>query len=117
MVHHEGRPDIFKGPAVKYTPEGTDIVIGTARDKDKALVWVEDNGDGVPAGDENKVFELFYTGVKRYPDSRRGIGLGLALCRSIVQAHCGEIGVNNIEPHGARFCFTLPLVEVKENEQ
>ncbi len=103
--------------AVKYTPEGTDILIGTARDKDRALVWVEDNGDGVPAGDENKVFELFYTGVKRYPDSRRGIGLGLALCRSIVQAHGGEIGVQNIQPHGARFCFTLPLAEVKENEQ
>ena len=103
--------------AVKYTPEGADITIGTAREGDHALVWVEDSGPGVPPGDENKVFDMFYTGVKRSPDSRRGIGLGLALCRSIVQAHGGEIGMKNIRPHGARFWFTLPLAEVKAYEQ
>ena len=102
--------------AVKYTPEGADITIGTAREGNHALVWVEDNGQGVPPGDEDKVFDMFYTGVKRSPDSRRGIGLGLALCRSIVQAHGGEISMKNIKPHGARFWFTLPLAEVKEYE-
>ena len=102
--------------AVKYTPEGADITIGTAREGNHALVWVEDNGQGVPPGDEDKVFDMFYTGVKRSPDSRRGIGLGLALCRSIVQAHGGEISMKNIQPHGARFWFTLPLAEVKEYE-
>ena len=102
--------------AVKYTPEGAEITIGTAREGDHALVWVEDNGQGVPPGDEGKVFDMFYTGVKRSPDSRRGIGLGLALCRSIVQAHGGEISMKNIKPHGARFWFTLPLAEVKEYE-
>ena len=102
--------------AVKYTPEGAEITIGTAREGDHALVWVEDNGQGVPPGDEDKVFDMFYTGVKRSPDSRRGIGLGLALCRSIVQAHGGEISMKNIKPHGARFWFTLPLAEVKEYE-
>ena len=103
--------------AVKYTPEGAEITIGTAREGDHALVWVEDNGQGVPPGDEGKVFDMFYTGVKRSPDSRRGIGLGLALCRSIVQAHGGEISMKNIQPHGARFWFTLPLAEVKTYEQ
>ena len=93
-----------------------DITIGTAREGGHALVWVEDNGQGVPPGDEDKVFDMFYTGVKRSPDSRRGIGLGLALCRSIVQAHGGEISMKNIKPHGARFWFTLPLAEVKEYE-
>ena len=48
---------------------------------------------------------------------RRGIGLGLALCKSIVQAHGGEIFVENLQPHGARFLFTLPIAEVMENEQ
>ena len=66
----------------------------------------------MPKGDEARVFDMFYTGVKRSPDSRRGIGLGLALCKSIVQAHGGEIHVENIAPHGARFWFTLPASEV-----
>ncbi len=98
--------------AVKYTPEGAHISIGAW-----ARVWVEDDGHGVPEGDEDKVFDMFYTGVKRSPDSRRGIGLGLALCKSIVQAHGGEIRAENLRPHGARFAFTLPIAEVIENEQ
>ena len=103
--------------AVKYTPEGARIIVGVRRQADTALIWVEDDGQGVLPGDEDRVFDMFYTGVKRSPDSRRGIGLGLALCKSIVQAHGGEIGVENIEPHGARFWFTLPIVEVEGYEQ
>ncbi|MBQ6374122.1 MAG: sensor histidine kinase KdpD [Clostridia bacterium] len=103
--------------AVKYTPEGARIVIGARRDGDTAFIWVEDDGQGVPEGDEARVFDMFYTGVKRSPDSRRGIGLGLALCKSIVNAHGGRIGVENTKPHGARFWFTLPICEVKNDEQ
>ena len=103
--------------AVKYTPEGAHIVVGAKRQGDRALIWVEDDGDGVPEGEEMQVFDLFYTGVKRSPDSRRGIGLGLALCKSIVQAHGGQISVENLTPHGARFWFTLPIAEVNEYEQ
>lgn len=102
--------------AVKYTPDGAHITIGAKRQGDMALLWVQDDGQGIPEGDEDKVFDMFYTGVKRSPDSRRGIGLGLALCRAIVQAHGGEIYVRNIEPHGARFWFTLPIAEVSEYE-
>ena len=103
--------------AVKYTPEGSRIAIGARREGGKALLWVEDDGQGVPEGDEDKVFDMFYTGVKRSPDSRRGIGLGLALCRAIVQAHGGEIAMRNVRPHGARFWFTLPIAEVEDYEQ
>ena len=103
--------------AVKYTPENAGITIGAKPEGNMAVLWVEDEGQGIPEGDEDKVFELFYTGIKRSPDSRRGIGLGLALCRSIVQAHGGEIKVSNIQPHGARFLFTLPIAEVEEYEQ
>lgn len=103
--------------AVKYTPEGASITVGARQEGDMALIRVEDDGQGVPPGDEGRVFDMFYTGVKRSPDSRRGIGLGLALCKSIVQAHGGEIGVENIRPHGARFWFTLPIVEVEGYEQ
>ena len=103
--------------AVKYTPEGARIIVGVRRQDETALIWVEDDGQGVPPGDEDRVFDMFYTGVKRSPDSRRGIGLGLALCKSIVQAHGGEIGVENVQPHGAKFWFTLPIVEVEGYEQ
>ena len=103
--------------AVKYTPEGTSIVIGAKQEGGSALVWVEDDGAGILEGAEDRIFDMFYTGVKRSPDSRRGIGLGLALCKSIVQAHGGQIGVENVSPHGARFWFTLPIAEVKENGQ
>ena len=103
--------------AVKYTPEGARITVGIRRKDGMALIWVADDGQGVPPGDESRVFDMFYTGVKRSPDSRRGIGLGLALCKSIVQAHGGEIGVENVRPHGAKFWFTLPIVEVKGYEQ
>lgn len=103
--------------AVKYTPENARIIIGAKAEGDTAVLWVEDEGQGIPEGDEDRVFEMFYTGVKRSPDSRRGIGLGLALCRSIVQAHGGEIRAENVRPHGACFRFTLPIAEVTEYEQ
>ena len=103
--------------AVKYTPEDAKIVVGVKRAADSALFWVVDDGKGVTPGDEERVFDMFYTGVKRSPDSRRGIGLGLALCKSIVQAHGGEIGVKNVQPSGAKFWFTLPISEVEGYEQ
>ena len=103
--------------AVKYTPEDTKITIGAKAEAPMVVLWVEDEGSGIPEGDPDKVFEMFYTGVKRSPDSRRGIGLGLALCRSIIQAHGGEITAENVHPHGARFMFTLPIAEVKDYEQ
>ena len=103
--------------AVKYTPENAAITIGAKAEDGMALLWVEDEGQGVPEGDEDRVFDMFYTGVKQSPDSRRGIGLGLALCRSIVQAHGGEIWMMNARPHGAKVSFTLPIAEVGEYEQ
>ena len=103
--------------AVKYTPDEGKITIGAKAEGYTAVLWVEDEGQGVPKGDEEKVFEMFYTGVKHSADSRRGIGLGLALCRSIVQAHGGEIWMMNARPHGAKVSFTLPIAEVKEYEQ
>ena len=103
--------------AVKYTPEDAKITIGAKAEGNMALLWVEDEGQGIPEGTEDKVFDMFYTGVKHSADSRRGIGLGLSLCRSIVQAHGGEIWMMNARPHGAKVSFTLPIAEVMEYEQ
>ena len=59
---------------------------------------------------------VFYTGANRIADSRRSLGLGLALCRSIVTAHGGAITVSDNVPHGAVFTFTLPAGEVELHE-
>ena len=102
--------------AIQYTPRGSTIKIITARRGQYASVSVADDGAGVPAEARERVFEMFYSGEKRSSDSRRGVGMGLALCRSIVQAHGGEISLRDNEPHGAVFTFTLPLSEVDLHE-
>ena len=59
---------------------------------------------------------MFYTENKKTADSRRSLGLGLALCKSIVTAHGGMITVSDNTPHGAVFTFTLPMEEVTLHE-
>lgn len=103
--------------AIKYTPKGSHIMIKTRREKEWAVISVIDDGPGI--SDENKaqVFEMFYSGANRVVDSRRSLGLGLSLCKSIVNAHGGSMRVSDHLPHGADFTFTLPIEEVELNEQ
>ena len=77
-----------------------------------ALVSVADTGNGIPDGEKEKVFDKFYCGNHKIADNRRSLGLGLYLCKAIVEAHGGRIWVENRQPHGAVFRFTLPLEEV-----
>jgi two-component system sensor histidine kinase KdpD len=102
--------------AAKYTASDTPLTIGAQRvDMDgKAFVRVsvDDNGPGLPSGMEARVFEKFTRGEKE--SAKPGIGLGLAICRAIVEAHGGTIGaLNRIAAdgrvEGARFWFTLPV--------
>ena len=102
--------------AVKYTPAGSDIRI-TAQQSDGFIsVSVADNGDGIPDALKERVFEMFYTGDNKIADSRRSLGLGLYLCRSIINAHGGKITLTDNEPHGCVFTFTVPSGEVNINE-
>ena len=100
--------------AVKYTPAGSTICVSAESSGGSVLVSVSDNGSGIADESKGKIFDMFYTEAKT-GDSRRGLGLGLALCKSIVTAHGGEISVSDAEPHGAVFTFSLP--EVKTDEQ
>lgn len=61
---------------------------------------MEDNGPGIPKESREHVFEMFYSGKNKVSDSRRSLGLGLALCRSIVNAHGGEIALYDCDPQG-----------------
>ena len=77
---------------------------------------VADDGPGVADCDKPHIFERFFTSSNTRPvDSRRSIGLGLSLCRSIVEAHGGVIEVRD-HPHGAVFRFTLPAEEIEIHE-
>lgn len=98
--------------AIAYTPHGSNIVVSVAHAGDYAEVSVADDGPGISDEDKARVFEPFYTSDRVVADGRRGIGLGLSLCRSIVEAHDGTLRVVDVDPHGALFVFTLPLEEV-----
>jgi two-component system sensor histidine kinase KdpD len=102
--------------AAKYTPADTPLVIGAQvieeDGKPFVRVTIDDTGPGLPAGMEARVFEKFTRGEKE--SAKPGIGLGLAICRAIVQAHGGAIGALNRvasdgRVEGARFWFTLPV--------
>lgn len=102
--------------AIKYTPSESEIVISTVRNGKMLEVSISDNGNGIPDESKGKVFDMFYTGANRIADSRRSLGLGLSLCKSIINAHGGEISVTDNKPQGTVFTFTLPVREVDINE-
>jgi two-component system sensor histidine kinase KdpD len=98
--------------AVKYTPAGSDIKITAFQRDSLAGVAEAHTGRGVGDADKEPVFEMFYTINKKLSDSRRGIGLGLPLCQSIVRAHGGTIHIEDNVPSGAVVSFALRLEEV-----
>ena len=102
--------------AIKYTPLGSEIKVITEKKNGYASISVIDNGNGIPGNIKPHVFEMFYTGNNRIADSRRSLGLGLALCKSIIGAHGGELTLTDNQPQGCIFTFTLPLGEVKIDE-
>ncbi len=92
--------------AAKYAPAGTPIRIAAVKAADVVQVTVEDRGPGLPLGRESAIFDKFTRGE---PESIvPGVGLGLAICRTIIEAHGGAIWAENREGGGARFTFTLP---------
>lgn len=109
--------------SVKYTPAGSSIEVGARVTATAIEVWVDDNGPGLPLGKEEVIFKKFERG--QVEGATRGVGLGLAICRSIIEAHGGKIHAENRPQGGARFIFTLPkgnppqidVEEVPEDEE
>jgi len=102
--------------AIKNTQNGSDICIKSEQMGEMILVSVTDNGPGIPEEMKPHLFEMFYTGRNIIADGRRGIGLGLALCKAIIEAHGGSITLTDNSPSGCCFTFTLPREEVRINE-
>lgn len=99
--------------AIKYTPKNSHIVIITEKQGNKAVISISDDGAGIQDELKPRIFDMFYSGANKIADSRRSLGLGLSLCKSIIHAHGGEIKVSDNLPHGTIFTFTLPVGEVK----
>jgi two-component system sensor histidine kinase KdpD len=92
--------------AAKYAPAGTPIRVAAVKADGVIDVTVEDRGPGLPPGRESAIFDKFTRGE---PESIvPGVGLGLAICRAIIEAHGGTIWAENRDGGGARFIFTLP---------
>jgi two-component system sensor histidine kinase KdpD len=92
--------------AIKYTPPGSPIELSAHASGNEVVVSVADRGPGLTPGDEKRVFDKFY---RAQPKTSGGVGLGLTICRGIIEAHGGRIWAENRRGGGARFCFALPL--------
>ncbi|PWH14463.1 MAG: hypothetical protein DDG59_12770 [Anaerolineae bacterium] len=98
--------------AIKYTPQGSRIVLGAQPEGEMVQFWVQDRGPGIPATEQERIFDKFTR--LRNAEGQHGFGLGLAYCRLAVEAHGGRIWVESQPNQGACFRFTLP---VAPNEQ
>ena len=95
--------------AVRHTADGQRIAVGSKVSNGNAVLWVEDSGSGVAAGDAERIFERFARGNDE--GRTEGAGLGLAIVRSIARAHGGEVRLVGQDGPGARFELELPMAE------
>ena len=93
--------------AIKYTDEGSNILIKAFKKDENTIIQICDDGNGIRDNDKEKIFRKFYTSNDKISDNKRSIGLGLYLCKIIVEAHGGSIKVEDNKPKGAIFTFNL----------
>ncbi|HEY3992560.1 MAG TPA: ATP-binding protein, partial [Ktedonobacteraceae bacterium] len=97
--------------ALHYTPEGSQIDINVQRQENALQVSIADRGPGIPLTERETIFTKFYRIAQN--GHSRGLGLGLAICQGVIQAHEGRIWVETREGGGSIFCFTLPTHELE----
>lgn len=98
--------------ALKFTPSGGEISVTVSQEPKSVQVEVRDSGIGIPKGDQRKVFEMFSQASHNSFSNVGGFGVGLAVCKRIIDAHQGRIWVESEEGKGSRFLFTLPVSKV-----
>ncbi len=101
--------------AIKYSPEGGRITVRGRADKDDLIIEVSDQGVGISASDMEHVFERFYRVDNELTQSVRGAGLGLPVCKGIVEAHGGRMWVESEPGVGSTFYFSLPRGQVSQS--
>lgn len=110
MLFEQVLVNLFEN-AARYTPPYAAIEVAATIVGKRAQITVADQGPGVPPGAEQRVFDKFFRGTVAAPDGRRGVGLGLAICQAIVDAHGGHIAAANRPSGGAEFTIQLPAHE------
>jgi len=93
------------GNAIKFTSPGGTVSVGASSENDQIKIWVADNGSGIPEQQLPHIFDRFWQ-AKR--GDRRGTGLGLTICKGIVEAHEGQIWAESTPGKGTTLFFTLP---------
>lgn len=100
--------------AAKYSPRGTRITVGGWVEAERIGVFVRDEGPGLSLDEQARVFERFTRGRSHLTQKTHGAGLGLYLCRAIIEQHGGKIWTENLPERGAVFYFTLPRTSTVE---
>jgi two-component system phosphate regulon sensor histidine kinase PhoR len=95
--------------AVKFSPDGGQILVGVREDEGNVRVWVRDPGIGVPRADLARIFERFYKVDRARVRGRGGTGLGLSIARHVIESHGGRIWAESEEGSGSTFLFTVPI--------
>jgi signal transduction histidine kinase len=104
--------------ALKYSPANRPVHVQLKKEDSMVRVLVCDEGPGLTPSEQQRIWERFYQvqGIKRQRGSSVGLGLGLHICRAIVEQHLGEVGVESTKGEGSTFWFTLPLAVSNDEE-
>jgi PAS domain S-box-containing protein len=95
--------------AAKYSPPGSQIKVSAKAEPERLVIGVSDQGKGLSSSEQARIFGAFKRLENKRPDQARGAGLGLMVCRRLVEAHGGEIWVESKRGKGSTFYFTLPF--------
>lgn len=95
--------------AVKYSPEGSPVEVGLSTNKQHARIYVRDQGKGIPKDQQTRIFETFYRTPEALASNKKGMGLGLAISKEIIERHNGRIWCESKPNQGSTFFVELPL--------
>ena len=95
--------------AIKHSSKNAFVRVGLEYTSNSLQFWVEDHGEGIPAGEQDKIFERFYRRGSELRRETQGVGIGLSIVKHIVEAHGGQIFVRSEVGKGSRFTIELPM--------
>jgi len=95
--------------AIKFSPDNSTVTVCTSLQGNNILFEVKDQGRGMPAGEEDKIFERYHQVNSANEAEKKGSGLGLTICKALIEAHNGTIGATSKEGAGSTFWFKIPI--------